>query len=433
MRVLIVLLLSVSFACARDPWLQPFASWSIWNLPIGADAEYVPAQIQVPKYRVSIADINYIFLTPTAPVTPFYYNADAWTGKSRCDIQGQALFSAPVPADYVIPGASAGDTPNAAGAIIRADNVTIEQAQPLAHCNATGPFTALVRFTPVNISGHGITGAHGGSGLSSIGGTIRVHELMPGSGHMRHALKLEFLGSKYFSYIAPKGYRWPANHADICNNNPKPNCTNTAVPELGYGSLLAIPSSISLGSLDLESTPGEELAWTLQNYGGYIVDDAGWDVMQICVEEGPAGDFQKLFRAAWGFNFAQSPNSTAFSRDMAKIVQLLAVVNNWNNDTYQKVRASNGTLGAGGGAPLQPWIEEIGATSPTTASTGLGVGLATSTMVTATGQASTSPLTIATSTSSVVSTTSSQAPSSTLGTKLHTLGFFFLIVLMICT
>lgn len=382
----------------------------------------VRAGIKVPKGLVSVPDVDFIFLTPTAPVTPVYYNSDAWSGKSRCDIQGQALFSAPLPADYVVPGASKGTTPNAAAAIIRADNATIEQMQPLAHCNATGPYTAWVRFTPVNISGHGITGAHGGSGLSSIGGTIRVHELMPGSGHMRHALKLEFLGSKYFSYIAPNGYRWPANHADICNNNPKPGCTNTSVPELGYGSLLAIPASVSLSGLNLETTPGSELAWTLQNYGGYIVDDAGWDVTQICTEQGPAGDFSDLFKKAWGYSFIQAPNASAFARDMGKIVQLLAVVNNWNNATYQQVRASNGALGAGGGAPLQPWIEEIGGIAPSS------TGPAASSTATATTTSAITTITTATTTSAgtsgstSVSTTDTTATTGTTGTTDTTVG-----------
>jgi hypothetical protein len=29
----------------RDKWLQPFDSKSIWNMPIGSDAEYTPANI----------------------------------------------------------------------------------------------------------------------------------------------------------------------------------------------------------------------------------------------------------------------------------------------------------------------------------------------------------------------------------------------------
>ena len=48
-----------------------------------------------------------------------------------------------------------------------------------------------------SIFGDGIGGAHGGSGLSSIGGSIRLGELLPGAPPIPHALKIE-LGNWWY-------------------------------------------------------------------------------------------------------------------------------------------------------------------------------------------------------------------------------------------
>src|SRR5689334_20912459 len=44
---------------------------------------------------------------------------------------------------------------------------------------------------------------------------------------------------------------------------------------------------------------------------------------------------------------------------MNRIYAHLHVVDSWNLDMFTKVRASSGTLGAGGGAPLQPWAPPL--------------------------------------------------------------------------
>ena len=43
----------------------------------------------------------------------------------------------------------------------------------------------------VDLYGDGRLGAHGGSGLSCIGGSIRAGEFMPGTPHVRHVLKVD--------------------------------------------------------------------------------------------------------------------------------------------------------------------------------------------------------------------------------------------------
>jgi hypothetical protein len=41
-------------------------------------------------------------------------------------------------------------------------------------------------------------GAHGGSGLSALGGVIRLHEIGPDAPPIRHALKLELFAHQYY-------------------------------------------------------------------------------------------------------------------------------------------------------------------------------------------------------------------------------------------
>lgn len=77
-----------------------------------------------------------------------------------------------------------------------------------------------------DITGDGLHGAHGGSGMSAVGGTIRSGELNPGAPPIPHALKLELAGWLYYfgghrlnpvtsNNQGATQYRWPATRSDI--------------------------------------------------------------------------------------------------------------------------------------------------------------------------------------------------------------------------
>src|SRR2546430_16266960 len=166
----------------RNALAWPFSRNSIWNLPIGAGAVYVPAGIKKPTDYGMTTDVDVLVLTPGAPVTPVYYNGDAWDGGSRCDVQGGVLFSAPIPPNFVVPGAGSGNpdgsTPNYATAILAADNHTLIQGQPMARCTADGNVTMWWSQENESLFGTGTSGGHGGSMLSSIGGQDPPVELL---------------------------------------------------------------------------------------------------------------------------------------------------------------------------------------------------------------------------------------------------------------
>eukprot|EP00026_Physarum_polycephalum_P015502 Phypoly_transcript_16202.p1 GENE.Phypoly_transcript_16202~~Phypoly_transcript_16202.p1 ORF type:complete len:272 (+),score=54.71 Phypoly_transcript_16202:108-818(+) len=183
------------------------------------------------------------------------------------------------------------------------------------------------------------------------------------------------------------------------------------------GSLLALSTSINIDNMGLETIPGKMIAWTLQNYGGYVADNTAWNVYGLAVEQGPAGNVSREF-LQWNLGEIMNRNkSNAWGRDMDRIFLNLSVVDNWTFDLYNNtVKISNGAQGAGGGAPLQKWapaFAPVGATTSTTSST-----KPTTTTTTTKSTTGTTPKPTATSSDGTTSTggpTPSGSPTSSDG------------------
>jgi hypothetical protein len=338
---------------ARDPLKQPFASNSIWNMPIGSGAQFVAANLSGnPGKNIWAAmpgiDGEHIIMTPTAPMTKLNYSNAGWSGKNRCTATGALQVTVPMPSSYVIPNSRV----NSAGVFLMSDKRTIVQTQPVARCTAGAAGTTMAKFANVDLYGTGIPGAHGGSGLSSIGGSIRVGELRPGSTTgPRHALKVNVYAKEALYKCTSRAscFRWPASHADSYAVGWYGAATGNKNTAMKMGALLAIPPSKSIASLNLETAPGKQLAWTLQNYGAYIVDDAYAPGFDISVEDGPGGSVQKQFKADYGYEMLQRVSqNTAWVRDIQKLAKALYVV---NNNTANSI--------GGGGTPRQPLAPKI--------------------------------------------------------------------------
>jgi hypothetical protein len=332
----------------RDPLVQPFASDSIWNMPIGSAATYVAAGIAVATGTTLESDEDVIVQTPTAPSLSIFRNTADWNPNvSRCPYDaGALLFDAPIPSAFVIGDTPTSSTPNSGLAVLLGDSVTVKQTQPFARCTAGAPATSDYVAPDVSLYGAGITGAHGGSGLSAIGGTLRVGELRPGGPPPHHVLKLELYAAKNYYDDGKQAdcYRWPATGCDgYFDDSTSPLKYGGTNPALGPGSLLALPASVSIASLGLTTEPAKTLAWTLQNYGAYLVDDTAWSAVAVCTENGPAGSFEQQFQTDWGYPIDTGGTTGAFAADMAKLEAALAVV------------TDNGPSAiGGGGTPLQP-------------------------------------------------------------------------------
>lgn len=316
----------------RDPLLQPFAVDSIWNTPIGADAVYVHAQLEGGQGAGMTVDEDLIVLRADAPLTPIRVSTAGWDpGRNRCVPDGDVLFEAPMPEDWVVgPQNWDGSTPNSGMAVLMRDGRTVMQTQPFARCEAGGVATSQYVFETVDLYGPGMGGAHGGSGLSSIGGAIRMHELRPDSEPIRHALKVNVFGPRNLRYDeVTRGFRWPASRADsYAPDNYGKQRQGPIVPECRMGALLALPPSIDLAKLGLKTEPARRIARAMQDYGAYIVDDTGWDVFAIVTEWGPDGRVTEQFERDWGFSFVTFDRETAWAKDMQLIFENLHVVDN---------------------------------------------------------------------------------------------------------
>lgn len=318
-------------ATDRNALLWPFRSDSIWNTPIGDGAIYVDAGITAGTGLDPDEDI--LILTPTAPAVPVYEHTAGWDGSTtRCaNVTSKVLANVPIPPDFRTDPGYRGLTPNAAAAILLPDGRTVSQMQPFHRC-ADGRAVAQYVFDDDDlVTGNGLVGAHGGSGMSSIGGTIRLGELLPGS-RIRHSLKIEVFAKKFLTLRrdSTPGYRWPASRADEYASSGY-QATN---PALEMGALLALPPDFDVKSLSTE--PARILAAALRDYGAYIVDDTAQDVVAVATEWGPAGRVSTEFKANYGFDMFTLPDvdcraaadACAWRDDIQRVVGALAVVDN---------------------------------------------------------------------------------------------------------
>ncbi len=308
----------------RDPWLWPFSSDSIWNLPIGNKAIYQPANI--PPVDAITADFDLLFVIPKDSPTRPLYDPGSWT--QRC--QGTTTYenlSIAIPDALIVPDAitipEQYSTPNNAAALLQPDGRTIIQLEPMARCVEGGPVYGY-RYPKQNVDLYdlGTAGSHLGSGLSAIGGTIRKGELI-GDRPIRHALKIE-LWEQLLDYN-PKnktpGYRWPAAMAD----SSAPSTYKGKNPELVMGALLAIPPNVTAQSLGLVTPGGKKLFHALQDYGAYQVDVTGRAVYAIAVETGVETEFQDTY--GYSLEPVRTDNNPFFT-DFMKLVQNLNVITN---------------------------------------------------------------------------------------------------------
>ncbi|MHC1562404.1 hypothetical protein ACR9E3_25850 [Actinomycetospora sp. C-140] len=269
-------------APTRDVYQRPFAWNSIWNLPLARGAQYQPYDAKIGNVY---PDIENISVDPHAP-------ARTLDG----DPGGQVLVDPDMTADGSWNNCSTllADTP---------DRKTVVQGQPMT-LDAGGDPSWDHGWAPLSLTGDGIDGCHGGSGMSGIGGTIRKGELT-GAEPIRHALKFSLPCTTSCSKEGG-GFRWPATKADS-GYEGKYGGEN---PEVHMGSLLALPPGTDLSTITEPDT--RKVAEALMTYGGYVVDETGGD---------PEGSFDVQSTALDEF-----PNIS--SEQMLDLLKKLAVVTN---------------------------------------------------------------------------------------------------------
>lgn len=337
---------SVDAAPKRDPWLRPFTSTSIWNMPIGSEADYSPANFDYTDAHA--LETTYLLKTTTSDPKRELIRIGSW--RDRCSGTKSLGTTIRLPDGWRPKPVTSRATPNNSGVFLQPDGRTLINVSAMGRCSDTGPLYGHRPGQSAHITdlyGDGRAGAHGASTLSQIGGAIRPGELT-GEEPIAHALDiLVWAEHLYWGGSEESSYRWPATSSDSYAGPDRYRGIN---PELRMGSLLAIPPGVSPESLGVSTGVGRKLFDALQNYGAYVTDDSAWDATYIGV------DAEAIDTFPWG---------DAEREDMAQMVMALNVV------------ANNGPSSiGGGGAPRQPLLPELvppdgGATTPSTPATQL--------------------------------------------------------------
>jgi hypothetical protein len=231
------------------------------------------------------------------------------------------------------------------------DGHTLVQTQLWTRCSAGASSTSVARIFDGGvdadiISGDGRNGAHGGSRLGTLGGAIRLGEMRPGGSGPHHALKINLFSGMELNNCTQLAdcFRWPAYTADSSATTTYGAIHNN--PNVKMGALLAIPPSVNINNIGLETEPGRQIAWTLQNYGAYDVDTTGGAAFSISAEDGYHGSKPDEFFADYGLSMnarVGHNQDSGWSRDLQRIRPLLHVVDN-----------NSPTSVGGGGTPRQP-------------------------------------------------------------------------------
>jgi len=367
----------------RDRFLEPFSSQSIWNTAIGSGANLVPAKLySAGRLPTQIHNDQDFFLLVTNdtnrfPLTDWIDQGD-WGGDDHCVATGKTIAQIPFPKEWQ----SASDCDargnhcrslssqpnNNAMGVLMPDNETIVQMQPAYRCGEY-PSPLLAKFgnatdgcpqgfpNVTSVFGDGALGSHGGSGLSGVGGTIRLGELLQATGPISHALKLELQHQWYYGEkpLQPansynngrRQYVWPATGSDGGSNKAPGGLYTGTDPNVAPGTLLAIPGPVAAG-LHMTTVVGSKIMAALVDYGAYIVDDTGaGNSAAICME----ADVNAEMRNAYGYTMtyphgvsgASSDPGKALYEDLLQLFQSLHAVTNNGPEAI-----------GGGGTPRRP-------------------------------------------------------------------------------
>jgi hypothetical protein len=323
---------------ARDPFFRPFTSTSIWNMPIGSNAQYVHARI--PRAGWVGFDPTYVIrVNPNDPLRPVLQPPTFVGNRCGSTTPAPGNYAVPVPDDFIVDGMTRwGWSPNNLAAFIWPDGRMFGTVA-LARCEHGGPVFGYTSGNPAvdttSLYDHGTWGTHGGSQLNTLGGLLRPGELS-GERPIQHALDLQIWG-KYLWWSGDMK-TCPAWPALVCDAYAEPDGDEIGDygyhnPALKMGSLLAIHPSATPESLGITTAVGRRVFQALQDYGGYITDTTAWNAYQFSIDKAAVGTFD--FGAAVQEDFHRL------------MTNLHVVVNNGPNSI------------GGGGTPRRPLLPEL--------------------------------------------------------------------------
>eukprot|EP00911_Craspedida_sp_UC1_P001645 UC1_evm4s1245 len=407
----------------RDAGKQPFSRDSIWNTPVGAGAVYTGVGLSSFDTGRFKPDVN--FVVPPGPDTteavdiidqgwwgdppaavqaqcPEANESNTWC---HCTIVGNASGTRlSVPHEWTTSGAGNH------GAAFSYNRTHVVQMQPVYRCAPGAPVLALWKPSHLapcppdppdrfltSLWGTGTYGAHGGSGLSVLGGLVRRGELNRSAPPIAHALSIELFAHRWYycgsnrrigSRVGAAGtiaaadsatgaaaaagaaaggggaaaaaadaahnnshcFRWPAITADgyaISRGNPL--AYRGKFPMLQPGTLLAVPPAQAARlNATLRTHVAQKLLRAASEFGAYVVDDAAGTSLgpngkvNINYEDGVAAEVAAQYDGL-ELDCTPTTQSGLLFNDLRAIVRAMeAVANN-----------APGQIG-GGGTPIAP-------------------------------------------------------------------------------
>jgi chitodextrinase len=318
----------------RDPWLQPFNRRSIWNMPLGQNANiqslgaFNPSVAFPTGFSGFGSDTELHFQLHAGDPLRDLYDPKSWTQRCGGTTRESPTFQMRVPDDWLIADAvntpTEYSTPNNVSAFLQPDRDTVFELEPLARCagdlnvygyrNLEHP-QASIRLDTGNY------GTHFGSGLSGYGGSLR-HGDLTSSTPIGHALHFNVWGKKFLNFNAATstpGYRWPADRADNGAGSGD-NAYGGTNPMIEQGALLAIPATTTLS---MKTAAGAKMLQALRDYGAYITDDTGWAHYDWGVSAEALGEFREVY----GYGFEQGAGATGAAKDWYDdVVALIAAL-----------------------------------------------------------------------------------------------------------
>ncbi len=320
---LLFFFLSAFILSAQSPtdseWKWPFSSTSIWNMPLHNDAEYYFIGNDFYHHNKYVDDVFMARISASDPYRNVRKN-DCGPWGDKCRDCGTHPY---LPARMQFPDMEigCGSANNTFAFVMPNGKWLLSQAMGRASATSDLRFRSWTGTKDIDICGDGLDrGGHGATELSSLGGTIRLGELVADA-DIQHALKVTAWA---LEYCYPSSHRWPAFRSDGYSNEYRGKRR-----QLKIGALLALRKDKTIDELGFETEVGRKLAKAMQTYGAYFVEDSydwgqgagawGW-VMEYGVQEETEQFYNIQMRGAG--------NNTAYFRDIDRITQNLCVINN---------------------------------------------------------------------------------------------------------
>ena len=245
----------------------PFASSSIWNQPLAADAALDPRSSELvaafnQQWRTNYGTVGMntdkwsipIYRVPRDQPTVTVFGSDDPACNSDPPLR-QQLAAVPIPAN-----AHPANGTDKSLAIWQPSTDTVWEMW-LVEKDSSGRWTSCWggRITDVSTSNGVFDWPYGvaASGLSYLGGTVKVSELE--AGEIKHALAVNVVHTAAGAQVGP------------ANRNDGNSTDADAIPE---GTRFRLDPSVDVDVLGL-GRPATVIAHALQDYGMYVTDTAG--------------------------------------------------------------------------------------------------------------------------------------------------------------